>query len=192
MVNSMTVQVLGEAGYEFALLGLTLSRHRPIEEAPQIAAKLFQKGDEEAKFLRHIDIWLDVRGPRYFWMQMAEYRIGQGIVDGLEWQSESTMYGLMERPLQMGDFAPGADIIPISFVDKAKEMGDFETAKKNLPEGYLQRRIVKTNYQVIRRIAKQRWAHRLPEWKAFIEQVLGQLEHREFLVDLVEVWLNVP
>ena len=184
MVNSMTVQVLGEAGYEFALLGLTLSRHRPIEEAPQIAAKLFQKGDEEAKFLRHIDIWLDVRGPRYFWMQMAEYRIGQGIVDGLEWQSESTMYGLMERPLQMGDFVPGTDIIPISFVDKAKERGDFETAKKNLPEGYLQRRVVKTNYQVIRRIARQRWAHRLPEWEAFIGQVLGQLEHQEFLEGL--------
>ena len=183
----MKVVVLKEAGYDEALLGLSLSYNKPIEEMPQVAEALYRKGDEESKFLRYIDVWKYVDAPRYWWIEMAEYRIGQEAL-GWEWQSESTMHTLM-RGVSYEDFTDKTNMYSIDCVAGAIRQGDFLKAKANLPEGFMQARVVKTNYQAIRRIIRQRCYHKLPEWQEFIDQLMEQLEHQEFLEDLQPIEL---
>ena len=53
--------------------------------------------------------------------------------------------------------------------------------KKKLPEGFLQRRMWKMSYKTLRNIILQRHNHVLPHWPKFIEDVLKQVDHPEFL-----------
>lgn len=50
-----------------------------------------------------------------------------------------------------------------------------------LTENYLQRRIVSLNYKVMRNIIQQRYNHRLPHWKMFIDCILEQVEKPKLL-----------
>jgi thymidylate synthase ThyX len=58
---------------------------------------------------------------------------------------------------------------------------ELEIAKNNLPEGYLQRRVVCLNYKVLRNMFMQRHTHRLKYWKFFISEVIKQVKHPQFL-----------
>jgi len=182
----MKVKILKECGYEEAMIGLSLSYNKSVEEMPRVAEANYQKGDEESKFLRHIDVWMLVEAPRYWWIQMAEYRIGQHWLDDWEWQSGSTMHTIMKRELEQTDFEIG---IPQDFLDRLNGLiwgKEFYRVKNALPEGFLQSRVVKTNYQAIRRIIKQRRKHRLPQWQFFIRAILEQIGHKEFFSDLIK------
>lgn len=174
----MQVKILNESGYNEALLGLSLSYNRDVSEMPQVATKLYWRGDEEAKFLRQICVWLDVTAPRYWWCQMDTYSVGK------EQQSESTMHTITKRPLNQDDFA--RDVNPTVLVELNYHIGrgDMQRVKAWLPEGFLQRRILCTNYQTLRRIVRQRRKHKLPEWQVFINSVLEQALHKEFFDDL--------
>lgn len=54
-------------------------------------------------------------------------------------------------------------------------------AKGTLTENFLQRRVVSLNYKVMRNIIQQRYNHRLPHWKMFIDCVLEQVEQPKLL-----------
>lgn len=54
-------------------------------------------------------------------------------------------------------------------------------AKRMLPEAFMQRRIWNINYKTLRNIYLQRNGHRLPHWNVFLEQVIEQLKHPEFI-----------
>lgn len=180
----MKVQILCEAGYEEALLGLSLSYSRPFKEMSKVAAKLCQRGDEEAKFLRQMCVWIDVVAPWKWWKQMAEYRIG------MEWniesQSSSTMHTIMKRPLTQGDFECAIPENWLRAINALIDVKDFEGVTCYLPGAFLYRRILLTNYQTLRRIIKQRRNHKLPEWSMFLFAVLAQIEHKEFFEDFME------
>lgn len=171
----MKVKVLGEAGYEFALLGLSLSRHTPIEEMPDVANKLADKDGGHNKFLESICVWIDVTAPRYWWQQFDTYRIG------ITKQSESTMYTIVKRPLTQDDFE---GYLPQFTLDRMNELiknKDWQQAKRELPESFLQRRIVRTCYKELRHMRQQRKAHKLPEWHLFLDVLDEQLAIPEFL-----------
>jgi hypothetical protein len=51
----------------------------------------------------------------------------------------------------------------------------------NLPEGYLQRRLVTMNYENLRNILHQREGHRLKWWSVFSEALKQQVRHPELL-----------
>ena len=174
----MKVTILREAGYEEALLGLSLSYGQPVEEMPQVASILYRKDDSESKFLRQICIWLDITAPRYWWQQMDTYHVGK------TQQSESTMHTLTKRKLAQSDFSQPISHEILGIVNLWIERGDWERAKLNLPEGFLQRRVLCVSYQTIRRIIKQRHSHKLWEWQVFTNAILDQIEHKEFLADL--------
>ena len=173
----MKVRILKECGYAEALLGLSLSYDRPIEDMPPVAEKLCAKDDSESKFLRFIVVWLDIVAPRYWWCQMDTYHIGK------EQQSESTMHTVMKRPLTIPDFATPPLLGQLEELNDLIARGEFYLVKSNLPEGFLQRRIVVTNYQTLRRIIRQRHRHKLPEWQILITTILDQIEHGELLCD---------
>lgn len=180
----MHIQILKECGHSEALLGLSLSFGRPVGEMVQVAERLYCKGDSESKFLRFIVVWLDITAPRYWWVEMREYRIGLEVGDW-ETQSESTIHSLKALwPLEQASFAQPLDEEVLRTLNYYLKCMSLEECKNFLPEGFLQRRIVQTNYQALRRIIRQRRNHKLNEWQIFTTSILEQIEHREYVQDL--------
>lgn len=171
----MKVIVLREAGWKEAMFGLSLSYKQPIEKMPEVARKLLPKGGSHIKFLESVAVWLDVTAPRYWWQQFDTYRVG------MTKQSESTMHTLMNRPLSQQDFEIKIPDTVLNALNELIEAGDFRKSKAVLPESFLQRREVCTNYRELRHIIGQRYDHRLPEWQFFVGEVLEQVERPFFL-----------
>ncbi|MFC2079047.1 hypothetical protein ACFLSZ_03610 [Candidatus Bipolaricaulota bacterium] len=171
----MRICILEEHGYSSALLGLSLSYNQDPEHMPAVAAKLRFKGEGHNKFLETIVVWVDIVAPRYFWQQFDTYRIG------VTKQSESTMHTMTGQPLQQDAFEhpiPDAHLQHLNTLIAGKQ---WEAVKHDLPESFLQRRVVCLNYMILQRMIRQRRSHRLAEWRTFIEEVLRQIEHPDLL-----------
>ena len=170
----MKVEILREAGLEEALLGLSLS-YNSGGDMKVVADKLVKRGGSHSKFLESIAVWLDIDAPRYWWQQFSTYRIGTSA------QSESTMHTITQTTLTQKSFAHP---IPNTLLDQLNVLiheDDWERVKWSLPESFLQRRIVCTNYMALKRMIRQRRNHRLAEWQQFCDAVIVQAEHPEFL-----------
>lgn len=166
----MKVSILEVAGEGPAMLGLSLSRKRPIDEMPAVARRLARKDKGHNKFLEFIAVYLDVTAPRNWWQQFATYRVGTS------GQSESTMYTLMGDGVTQDDFElPIPDPILVELSNLIEE-GDLLKVKNALPEGFLQRRIIKTDVKTLRRIWLQRRRHKLPQWQLLFEVVAAECE----------------
>jgi len=171
----LQVKVLEEHGYNTSLLGISLSRNQPIENMASVCAKLAHMQGGHNKSLEFISVWIDITAPRYWWQQMATYRIGSS------WLSESTMYTITKRLLNQEDFESPITNEILYSLNRLIMNNNLEEVKNNLPEGFLQRRIMVTNYKALQNIINQRKNHRLPQWQIFCENVLNQVEHPEFL-----------
>jgi len=142
------------------------------EKDMQLSQKLTKAGTEHCKHLRMITVWYDVTAPRFWWQEMDTYRHVEKI-------SCSTMHTLMKNPISEANFEK--DNVPAKLIEKIntyiklyqetddkEEKRDYLVACKNiLPEGFLQKRTVCTNYQTLLNIYMQRKAHRLPQWQYF-------------------------
>lgn len=231
----MFIKILREAGYEEALLGLSLSFYDhaiPLVDfdnlgrlpeassnlegcrmwdtkgyfwtdekflkaekiALHLATKLPPENYEvrnnaayisaEQKFLEQIDVWIYIQASRDFWQEMDTYR-----VDASK-QSSSTMHTLAKREVTALDFEEGTSEEIINSFNKvlleykdtlSPNYHNVSRLKKNLPEGYLQERILKTSYKTLKWILAQREGHRLDSWEKFYRKILKQVEHPEFL-----------
>jgi len=171
----ISVRILEEHGYESALLGLSLSYGVDPASMESVANRLRFKGDGHNKFLESIVVWLDVDAPRYFWQQYDTYRVG------VSKQSESTMHTMTKRPLRQDDFAHPIPDAHLHHLNALIGQESWEAVKHDLPESFLQRRILCQNYMSLQRIIRQRKRHRLSEWQQFIDEVLRQVAHRELL-----------
>lgn len=109
-----------------------------------LMSTLIKRGDEHAKVVRGIMVWVEIDAPRYWWQEADTYRVG---TDRLS--SESTMHiqgqGMSEEELVK--------------------------MKSELTEGTMQKRVQVFSYQTLRRVYYQRKNHRLPEWRAFCEWI---------------------
>lgn len=184
----MKVTILEEAGHDLALRGMAYSykdraidpdswwepqRERALKRAPLLAP--MDAGHN--KFLRQIELWIDIEACRAWWSEFDTYKVGTVA------NSESTMHTLSKRPPSFDDFEEGThEDIVFTFM-RVWEMakGDVTTLKMNLPEGFLQRRMVTMNYAVLRNIIDQRDGHRLKWWGVFIEAIRKQVAHPEYL-----------
>jgi hypothetical protein len=172
---NVEVKILREAGYEEAMLGLSLSRNKPVEDMPAVALKLSGKDGGHNKFLESICVWLDITMPRYWWQQFDTYRL-------MTKQSGSTMYTILKRPLIQDDFVQpiqAGTLIKLNYLIERKA---FRQIKVELPEGFLQRRIPRTDYKTLRNILQQRRTHKLEEWSFFCGAILTQIERPELIV----------
>lgn len=189
----MKVKVEKEEGYELALKGMSYSfRDRGLdmqtwwsaqkERAEKRAPLLAPMDAGHNKFLRQICLWVDIEAPRSFWSEFDTYKVGTVA------NSESTMHRLAKRPPTYEDFEEGTTKATMDcFIQQWDELkGDITSLKENLPEGYLQRRMVTMNYAVLRSIFSQRDEHRYKRWSSFISQIIPQLEHPEFVLDTVK------
>lgn len=108
----------------------------------KLAQTLILAGDEHAKAIRGIQVWLELTAPWYWFNELDTYCVGTSPLG-----STSTMHvdakGLTGEVLQ---------------AFKGAIRGDYEYT-----------RIRTFNYQCLRRIYFQRRYHRLPEWKYFCD-----------------------
>lgn len=194
----MKVNVISEQGYEIALFGNGLSygitshfenfhefevsrmvksgsSSGVMDKMAGVCRKLANKDGGHNKFLEMMTVWLDIDAPRYWWSEFDTYRVGTSKL------SESTMHTITKRHLSKADFEGGLDEGIIAHINAAIDTGDFHLVKRILPESFLQRRVVCTNYKVLRNMYQQRKNHRLPEWHEFCGSLKRELEHFEFI-----------
>lgn len=173
----LRVEVLDEHGVEYALLGLSLNKKQPLGKMPSVAHNLAPKDKGHNKFLESILVWLDVTAPRFWWQEFDTYRVG------VTKQSESTMHTILkDGDLTQEHFdapLPETTLRHLNWCIKYEK--DVVIIKQQLPEGFLQRRIICTNYKALRGIYAQRRGHRLPHWKFFLARVIGQLVSPEYI-----------
>lgn len=143
-----------------------------------LSQQLTKAGDSHSKHLRFITVWTDVIAPRFWWQEFDTYRHVEKI-------SCSTMHTLMKKPISEQDFEK--DNVPASLIEKintyiglyqqsndAEEKRDYLIACKNiLPEGFLQKRTICTNYQTLLNILRQRQNHKLPQWQQFCNWIIN-------------------
>ena len=88
---------------------------------------------------------------------------------------EDFVYDEIEEPLMESIIQRLNVFRRLYFNDATPDKNEIlRRAKQLLPEGYLQRRTVTTNYEQLRNIYYQRKNHRLPEWRVicnFIEEL---------------------
>ncbi len=178
----MKVKILHEAGCEYALLGMSLSYDNVFEFEKQykIALKFAGKSGGHNKFLESMQMWIDITAPRYWWQQFDTYRVGTTK------QSGSTMHTIMRSNLTQNDFAEPIHEETLYRLNHLISIKDFNQLKVELPEGFLQRRIVNTNYKVLRNMILQRKTHKLKEWQVFIYSILDQVQYTDLLPKIKE------
>jgi thymidylate synthase ThyX len=186
-MSNIQVEILLEAGYEQALMGMassykdtSLSRKEwwtwdQQVKATKRATKLAHKGGGHNKFLEHIEVWMWVRAPRGWWQEADTYRLASK-------QSESTMHTITKRELTQDDFATTIPFYFLDHLNKLIQHKEWIELKHMLPEGFMQAREWKMNYKTLKNIIEQRATHRLPEWPSFVSQVMGEIAHPKLLV----------
>ena len=184
----MKIRILEEAGHELALRGMAYSYkdravdpdewwptqfHRALKRAPLLAP--MDAGHN--KFLRQIELWIDIEACRAWWSEFDTYKVGTVA------NSESTMHTLSKRRPEVSDFEDGtANSVIATFQDIWEvAKGDINVLKMNLPEGFLQRRMVTMNYANLRNIIQQRDGHRLKWWAVFCGEMRAQVRFPEYL-----------
>lgn len=129
-----------------------------------LACRLIKGGSEHRKFLRQIQVSVDINAPRYFWQEFDTYKVGTAA------NSCSTMHTIHERLLTEDDFThinPEMLAIVNWYVKAYQEnrsVDNLRALKANLPEGFVQMRTCTLNYENILNMSKHRYSHRLPEW----------------------------
>lgn len=155
-----------------------------------LSLQLATSGPGHDKFLEQIQYWIAVRAPLFWWKQFDTYRIGASK------SSESTMHRSWKNGLQQSDFVEPifAEVLSrinclIKDFHNAQAVGaeKLELAKHlerqvliNLPDGYLQTRMVNLNAKTLRNIYFQRRNHKLREWHEFCDFILG-LPHADLI-----------
>jgi hypothetical protein len=183
----MEVKVLREAGYFEAIQGIGYSYGiTDIERLEHVAEKLAPRDSGHNKFLESLQVWIHIKAPRYWWQEFDTYRVGTTK------QSESTIHTITKKPITQEDFSYHIFDDMLYYLnelirrygvieDKDEKKKFFNLIKANLPEGYLQARLVCTNYKVLKNMITQRKNHILEEWHFFIREILKQLEYSELI-----------
>jgi len=169
----MIVKLIEESGHKQAVLGLSLSYNS--DPSPRVADNLAWKQGGHNKFLESMTLWIDIDAPRYWWQQFDTYRVG------MTKQSESTMHTLMKGELTENNFQGGINGVILQELNGWLKDGQFDALKRHLPESFLQRRVVTTNYKVLQNMVVQRTTHKLWEWQYFIRQMKDQVGHPEYI-----------
>lgn len=161
--------------------------------------RLFKGGTEHRKYLRQIFVSLDITAPLYWWKEFDTYKVGTVA------NSCSTMHKIAGKEFTYADFSvervgdvPNCDPMYHEALDylimTLNEARHCYLDSKNkaywwqmiqlLPSSYNQKRTVTMNYENVYTILRQRWNHKLDEWRTlcdtlsdlpYIKQI-GELE----------------
>lgn len=151
--------------------------------------KLVKAGSDHAKFMRMINVTMDVTAPLYWWKEFDTYKVGTVA------NSCSTMHTIANREFMLGDFShehltPAAIATIRTVIErlnfarkeflkgrKGSEFG-MPSAKEYwwdmiqlLPSSFNQKRTVQLNYAVLHNMYHARRNHKLDEWRDFCSWV---------------------
>ena len=151
------------------------------ENDMKLMKSLFKGGTEHRKYLRFINVTMDITAPLYWWKEWDTYKIGTNC------NSCSTMHKIHAKEFTMDDFShehlnnASLDVLDAT-IKHLNFCRGWYLANKNkdcwwqmiqiLPSSYNQRRTIQMNYEVAIRIIEQRKNHKLDEWHDMVEVLL--------------------
>lgn len=143
--------------------------------------KLVKAGSDHAKFMRMINVTMDVTAPVYWWSEYDTYKVGTVA------NSCSKMHKLASKEFTFDDFSHehlNDDVIEKPFKDiinclnffrdlynQNHDKDDWWQMIQLLPSSYNQKRTVQLNYAVLRNMYHARRNHKLDEWRDFCSWV---------------------
>ena len=140
--------------------------------------KLVNAGSDHSKFMRMINVTVDVTAPLYWWKEFDTYKVGTVA------NSCSTMHKIHDKEFTLDDFSMEHMVYEMArvmeiIVDELNDKRQVFLLTKNkqfwysmiqfLPSSYNQRRTVQLNYAVLRNIYHARRNHKLTEWHTFCD-----------------------
>ena len=145
---------------------------------------LVRAGSDHSKFMRMINVTMDVTAPLYWWKEYDTYKVGTVA------NSCSTMHTIHKKEFEIADFshehlvgsAEGALMIVIDTLNMYRNLflttSNSEEKKEYwwqliqlLPTSFNQKRTIQLNYQVLRNIYHARKNHKLDEWRYFCTMI---------------------
>ena len=166
----------------------------------KLMKSLSKAGNDHAKFLRMINVTVDITAPLYWWKEYDTYKVGTVA------NSCSTMHKIADKEFTLEDFSCehltvesitfGLEPV-IDILNKNRELYiQWENAgeeKKNLwwqmiqllPSSYNQKRTVQFNYQVLKQMYFARKDHKLDEWHTLCDWMLALPYFKEVCVDVI-------
>lgn len=161
-----------------------------------LAHRMIKAGSSDSKFLRQINVSVDITAPLYFFKEFDTYKVGTVA------NSTSTMHKLASTPITLDCFETDDYKKSLLLSEESTEEGIFgyfvedmvkdlinhletlrlkylETKDKKywkelirwLPSGWLQTRTVTMNYAVLRNQYFQRQHHKLSEWRQYCKWI---------------------
>lgn len=142
----------------------------------KLMKSLSKAGSDHGKFLRMINVTLDITAPLYWWKEFDTYKVGTVT------NSCSTMHKIHAKEFTLDDFShEHLDLFNIEHLEELikvlNSMRDEFLLDKNkhfwwqmiqlLPSSYNQKRTVQLNYQVLKTMYYARRNHKLDEWREF-------------------------
>ena len=154
--------------------------------------RLRAAGIDHRKFMRMIEVYVDITAPLYWWKEFDTYKVGTVA------NSCSTMHKIAAKEFTLEDFShehlsePAISILnnTIEALNQARDLylgysgfkhrwGDWE--KKHywwqmiqlLPSSYNQKRTVMLSYEVLANMYKSRKNHKLDEWHTLCDWIEG-------------------
>ena len=138
--------------------------------------KLSKAGTDHSKFLRMINVTVDITAPLYWWKEYDTYKVGTVA------NSCSTMHKIHEKEFTLDDFShehlyldskemlekiiKGLNAYREDFLRENNKDYWWQLIQM-LPTSYNQKRTVQLNYQVLKSIYFARKSHKLDEWREF-------------------------
>ena len=164
------------------------------DEDLKLMRTLANAGSDHGKFLRMINVTMDITAPLYWWKEFDTYKVGTVA------NSCSTMHKIHAKEFTLDDFSHehlvkdavrhlktiidclNQAINVYNNYDKYVSEGKLDpqiTSKKQvwwqmiqlLPSSYNQRRTVQLNYAVLKSIYPARKNHKLDEWHTFCDWI---------------------
>ena len=154
--------------------------------------KLSKAGNDHAKFLRMINVTVDITAPLYWWKEYDTYKVGTVA------NSCSTMHKIHAKGFSLDDFShekltyASENVLGFVIVrlnecrDKFIETNDklwWEQMIQLLPTSYNQKRTVQLNYAVLKNMYFSRRNHKLDEWRTLCEWMLELPYFKEIVVE---------
>lgn len=149
----------------------------------ELAQRLVKSGSEHRKFLRMINVWVDIEAPQYFLAELDTYKISTTR------NSTSLQHTGAKRDFVLKDFEMDIDLdTPIGFdevhsdmiialttylevinryrklYNETKDYTYFRILRQMLPMGYKYQITYHCNYETILTAYLQRYNHKLEEW----------------------------
>lgn len=154
---------------------------------------LAKAGTDHGKFLRMINVTMDITAPLYWWKEFDTYKVGTVA------NSCSTMHKIQDKEFTLDDFSiehlteevienPFNEIIDcLNFFRglylQHKDKNDWWQMIQLLPSSYNQKRTIQLNYAVLKTMYFARKDHKLDEWHTVCDWILSLPYFKEICVE---------